>query len=142
MNIPAGEHIPAIFSLCIVDFGPGVVLLQKEAQCRDLHGLTIFDEAIFRQRTHINKEAFLPAAVAAAIKNDAGDKTGAFRLILKFARNVAGKVLSPAGVRVVFVHIGPQVSVQRALRFLIGRLIEVAGVRFAQQHNLKCIDHR
>ena len=142
VNVPAGEHIPAIFLLRIIDFRPGIVLLQIAAQCRNLHCRIIFNKAIFRQSAHINEEAFLPAAVTAAIENNTGDEAGSFHLILEFAGDIAGEIFSAAGIGVIFIHIRPKITVQRALGLFIGGLIEIAGACFPQQHNLKCIDHR
>ena len=142
VNVPAGEHIPAIFLLRIIDFRPGIVLLQIAAQCGNLHCLPVLDKAIFRQSAHINEKAFLPAAVTAAIENNTGDEAGSFHLILEFAGDVAGEIFSAAGIWVIFVHIRPKITVQRALGLFIGGLIEIAGACFPQQHNLKCVDHR
>ena len=52
------------------------------------------------------------------------------------------ELFSAAGIGVIFIHIRPKITVQRALGLFIGRLVEITGIRFAQQHNLKCVDHR
>ena len=92
--------------------------------------------------SYINEKAFLSAAITAAIENNTGDEAGPFHLVLKFAGDIAGKILSAAGIGVIFIHIRPKITVKRALGLFIGRLIEITGIRFAQQHNLKCVDHR
>ena len=132
MHIPPRQHIPAIFLLRVIDLCLSVILLQKTAQRRNLHSLSIFNKAVLGQRFHINEKAFLPASVTAAIKNDARDKTVAHYVILELTSNVAGEIFSPAGIRVILIHICPQITVQRALRLFIGSLIKVAGICFSQ----------
>ena len=139
MNIPAGEHVPAIFLLRIIDFRFGIVLFQIAAQCGNLHCLPILDKAIFRQSPHVNEKAFLSAAITAAIENNTGDEAGPFHLVLKFAGDIAGKILSAAGIGVIFIHIRPKITVKRALGLFIGRLIEITGCRFAKKIKLICI---
>ena len=108
------------------------MLPQKTTQSGDLHRLSVLNEAVFRQGTYINKKAFLSAAITAAIENNTCDKASAFHIILKLTRDIAGKILSTAGIGVVFVHIRPKIAVQCALGLFIGSLVKVAGVCFTQ----------
>ena len=137
MDIPAGEHVPPIFLLTVVNLRALIILLQELPQLGDLHGLVLPQEAVFRQRSRINKETILLAAVRTAVEHHARDKAGALHIIVKLAGDVGGKLLAPAGVRAVFIHVRPQVAIQGALGLFIGGLIEIPGVGLAQQHDLQ-----
>lgn len=141
MDVPAGQHISAVFLLTVIDFRLGVILLQKTTQGRNFHCFTIFNETIFWQSAYINEKPILLTAITAAIEHNAHHKAATFHLILKLAGNIGGKVLSTARIRIVFVHIRTKITVQCALRFLVGCLIKVAGIRLAQQHNLQSVDY-
>ena len=125
-------RIPAIFLLRVIDLCLSVILLQKTAQRRNLHSLSVFNKTVFRQHSHINEKALLSASITAAIKNDTRDKAAARHIVLKLAGNVAGEIFPSAGIWVIFIHIRPQVTIQRALRLFIGSLIKVAGICFSQ----------
>ena len=142
VHIPPRQHIPAIFLLRVIDLCLSVILLQKTAQRRNLHSLSVFNKTVLRQRSHINEKALLPASITAAIKNDTRDKAAARHIVLKLAGNVAGEIFPSAGIWVIFIHIRPQITIQRALRLFVGSLIKVAGTRFPQQNDLKGINYR
>ena len=141
VHIPTGQHIQPVLFLAIIHLPIGKILLQVAAQRRNIHGFALFNKAVFRQFSHIDEKAVLPAAIAAAIKHHTGDKTVSLHQILKLAGNVTRKIFSPAGVGVLFVHVRPQVTIQRALGFFVGGLVEVSGVGLPQQHNLQGINH-
>ena len=142
VHIPPRQHIPAIFLLRVIDLCLSVILLQKPAQRRNLHSLSVFNKTVLRQHSHINEKALLPASITAAIKNDTRDKAAARHIVLKLAGNVAGEIFPSAGIWVILIHIRPQVTIQRALRLFVGSLIKVAGIRFPQQNDLKGINYR
>ena len=142
MNIPLCKHVAAILFLGIVKFCPCIVLLQKTAKHRKFHRFALFNKAVFRQCPRVNKECITVASITAAVKGNAGYKVAALHLILKFTDNIGGKILTTAGIRAVIIHVGAQVALQCSLRFFVGCLIKIAGIRLSQQHNLQCIDNR
>ena len=72
------------------------------------------------------------AAVAAAVKHHAAHKAASLHIVIELAGDIARKILSAARARIVLVHVGAQITVQRALRLFIGSLIKVAGICFSQ----------
>lgn len=114
MYIPAREQIAAVFPLGLADLRPAAVLLEKAAQARQVDGLPVLDEAVFRQRAGVDKEMVAAAAVAAAVEHDAAHEAAALRIIIKLAGDIARKILSAARARIVLIHIGAQIASQRA----------------------------
>ena len=140
MYIPAREQIAAVFPLGLADLRPAAVLLEKAAQARQVDGLPVLDEAVFRQHAGVDKEMVAAAAVAAAVEHDAAHKAAALRIIIKLAGDIARKILSAARARIVLVHVGAQITVQRALRALVRGEIEVPRVGLAEEHDLERVD--
>lgn len=78
--------------------------------------------------------------IAAAVEDHSSNKPGPLCLVLKLTGDIAEKVPPLPGIGRIYVHIRPQISIQRALRLLVGGLVDVAGVGFPQEHNLKRVD--
>jgi len=142
VDVPLCQHICTVLLLRIIKFSGGAVLrfdlLPKYGifQCKP-----VFNKAAFGNRTVVNEKMFLPASVTAAIKNDARDKTVAHYVILELTSNVAGEIFSPAGIRVILIHICPQIAIQGALGFFVGSLIEIPAAGFAEKHDLQRINY-
>lgn len=115
MHVPPREHIAAVLPLGIVHLGAGEILLEEFAQVVNIHRLAVLDKAVFRQFSDIDKEMIVLAAVTAAIEHYAAHETIVLHIVLKFTDNIGRKVLASAGIRVILVHIGTQIAVQRAL---------------------------
>ena len=142
VDVPLGQHIGTVLLVAVVHFLVQTVLLfQVDAKTGNIHGLLFIQEAASWDTSVVNKKALLPASVAAAVEDDSGHKVPARLLVQKLTDNIAGKVFTPPGIGGVVVHVGPQVSVQRPLGFLIGSLIEISGVRLAQKDDLQRVDH-
>lgn len=115
MHVPPREHIAAVLPLGVVHLGAGEILLEEFAQIVNIHRLAVLDKAVFRQFSDIDKEMIVLAAVTAAIEHHAAHETIVLHIVLKFTDNIGRKVLASAGIRVILVHIGTQIAVQRAL---------------------------
>ena len=115
MHVPPREHIAAVLPLGIVYLGAGEILLEEFAQIVNIHRLAVLDKAVFRQFSDIDKEMVVAAAITAAVEHDTVYKARVLCIVLKFTDNIGRKVLASAGIRVILVHIGTQIAVQRAL---------------------------
>ena len=115
VHVPPREHVAAVLPLGIVHLGAGKILLEEFAQVVNIHRLAVLDKAVFRQFSDIDKEMIVLAAVTAAIEHHAAHETIVLHIVLKFTDNIGRKVLASAGIRVILVHIGTQIAVQRAL---------------------------
>ena len=99
----------------VTALGAGEILLEEFAQVVNIHRLAVLDKAVFRQFADIDKEMIVLTAVTAAIEHHATHETIVLHIVLKFTDNIGRKVLASAGIRVILVHIGTQIAVQRAL---------------------------
>ena len=143
MDIPLGQDIGAVFLVAVIDSAESFVLgVQVFAQCRNFHRPALHDEAILRDRPGIGKIPLLHGSVAPAVKDASQGEKRSLQIVQKLTYNVTAEVFSPPAVFRVSVDIGTQISVQRTLRALICRLVEVSGIGFSQQHNLKSINDR
>ena len=115
VHVPPREHIAAVLPLGIVHLGAREILLEEFAQIVNIHRLAVLDKAVFRQFSDIDKEMIVLAAVTATIEHHAAHETIVLHIVLKFTDNIGRKVLASAGIRVILVHIGTQIAVQRAL---------------------------
>ena len=141
MDIPFGQQIIPVFFLDIVQFTPcAIFLFDIGAEHMDIHSRTFSNKAVFRNHAVIEKESFLPVAVVITIKDDTRDKLLFFDVIPELTGNIAGEILSPPGMRIVFIHVSPQITVQRPLRFFVGSLVKIAGIGLSQQYDLQSVD--
>ena len=115
VHVPPREHIAAVLPLGVVYLGSGEILLEEFAQIVNIHRLAVLDKAVFRQLSDVDKEMVVLAAVTAAVEHDTVYKARVLHIVLKFTDNISRKVLASAGIRVILVHIGTQIAVQRAL---------------------------
>ena len=141
VNIPLCQKICPILLLGIIELSSDTVCLQERTKVRKVDGLPLANKAVFRQWSVVKKKMFSTAPIAPAVEHNSRNKGLTLHIIPKFAGNEAGKIFSSSGVWIIFIHIRPQVSLQRPLRFFIGCLIEVAGIRFSQKNNLECINY-
>ena len=115
VHVPPREHIAAVLPLGIVHLGAREILLEEFAQIVNIHRLAVLNKAVFRQFSNVDKEMVVAAAVTAAVEHHAAHETIVFHIVLKLAGNIGRKVLASAGIRVILVHVGTQIAVQRAL---------------------------
>ena len=141
MYVPPRKQVAAVLPLGIVNFRTAVLLFQQAAEVRKLDGLTVFDKAVFGNRSDIDKEMVVAAAVAAAVKHHAAHKAASLHIVIELAGDIARKIPSAPRIGVVFVHIGAKIAVERALRALVCREVKVPRVGLAEQHDLERVDN-
>ncbi|MPM28410.1 hypothetical protein SDC9_74932 [bioreactor metagenome] len=143
VDVPLGKYICAVLFVAVVKNSVGSrQRLQISPQRRDIHSLLLDDKAVLGNCPVISKKTLLAAAIVPAVKYHADNEPLAFQIVPKLTGDIAGKILPAPGFRVLRVHIGTEISVQRPLGALVGGLIEVSGVQFSQQDNLQGIDDR
>ena len=137
VDIPLCQHICAVLLLRIVKFSGGAVLgFDLLPKYGIFQSKSIFNKAVFGNRTVVNEKMFNICPITAAVKSDAGYKAGAFYIIQKFTGDEAAEILSPAGIGIAVIHICPQIAIQGALGFFVGSLIKIPAAGFAEKHNL------
>ena len=142
VDVPFCEQIFPVFLMRGVQFAhTSRQIPDVNAQTADVHGNLIDREAMLRNGAVIKEKRVLPTAVGVAVKDNPGDKTAVFDVVVIFASDITAEIPSAPGVRIVPVHIRPEIAVQSALRIFVGGLIEVSRVRLPKQYDLQRVNY-